>query len=459
MKRNSLWNSPPFLIACVLILISIIYIPEVSSVDGVSPTAEDDRANAAHYWPQWRGPLGIGVAPSADPPLEWSEKKNIRWKVKLPGKGHSTPVIWGDRIFLTAAIPYGDPISPRFTRPGSHDDLALVTRQRFVVLAVNRRDGKILWQRTVREDTPFEGGHYSGSFASASAVTDGRHVYAFFGSYGLYCLDLEGKLKWQTDLGDMHTLHGHGEGSSPALYSDTLIVNWDHEGSSFVIALDKRTGKQRWKMSRDEITSWSTPLVIEQNGRPQVIISATNRIRGYDLASGRLIWECGGLSHNVIASPVAARGIVYAGSSYEKRAMLAIRLDGAKGDITGTKQIVWSRDRDTPYVPSLLLYNDKLYFLKHYQGILSCLKAKTGDTIYGPVRLPGIYNVYSSPVGAAGRVYITSMEGSTIVLKHGAKPEVLALNVLDDNFNASPALVGNELFLRGEQYLYCIAGK
>ncbi|MCI0446819.1 PQQ-like beta-propeller repeat protein [bacterium] len=454
MMQNRELITLPVLLATALMLIGMLHFSEMlpSAVKG-------DEKGVSQNWAQWRGPLGTGFAPHANPPLEWSENKNIRWKLKLPGKGHSTPVIWADRIFLTAAIAYGEPVAPRFTRPGSHDDLALVHRQKFVVLAVNRKDGKILWQRTVREDTPFEGGHYSGSFASASPITDGERLFVFFGSFGLYCLDLEGNLKWQTDFGDMQTLHGHGEGSSPALHGNILVVNWDHEGQSFVIALDKRTGKQIWKMFRDEVTSWSTPLVINHNGNLQVVISATNRIRSYDLATGRIIWECGGLSHNVIASPVAANGIVYAGSSYEKKAFLAIRLAGARGDITGSNQVAWARDRDTPYVPSPLLYDDKLYFLKHYQGILSCVNAKNGDTIYGPARLPGIYNVYSSPVGAAGRVYISSMEGSTVVLKHGAKLEVLAVNVLDDNFNASPALVGNELFLRGEQYLYSIAEK
>lgn len=255
----------------------------------------------------------------------------------------------------------------------------------------------------------------------------------------------------------MQTLHGHGEGSSPALHDGTLIVNWDHEGSSFVVALDARTGKERWKVARDEVSSWSTPLVVEHQGRTQVIISATRRIRGYDLATGDVVWECGGLSRNVIASPVAAAGMVFAGSSYEKRAMLAIRLDGARGDITGTDRVVWTRDRDTPYVPSPLLYEDKLCFLRHYQGILSCVNARTGDTLYGPVRLPGIYDVYASPVGAAGRVYITSRDGTTLVLRHGSAPEVLALNRLDDSFSASAAVAGGELFLRGEEYLYRIA--
>jgi outer membrane protein assembly factor BamB len=290
-------------------------------------------------------------------------------------------------------------------------------------------------------------------------VTDGERVYAFFGSNGLYALDWNGEPLWNKDFGQMHSLHAHGEGSSPALHGDTLVVNWDHEGSSFVVALDRRTGKELWKSARKEITSWSTPLVVENGGRPQVVISATNRIRGYDLATGEVAWECGGLSHNVVASPVAGDGLLIAGSSYEKKAMLAIRLDGAKGDVTGTDRVIWSRDRNTPYVPSPLLYDDKLYFFSHYQALLFCLNPRTGEAHYGPARLPEAIDFYASPLGAAGRVYATSREGVTVVLKHGPAFEVLATNRLDDRFSASPVAAGSDLFLRGERHLYRISGE
>src|SRR5262249_41971335 len=260
-----------------------------------------------------------------------------------------------------------------------------------------------------------------------------------------------GRLLWKKDLGEMHSKHGHGEGSSPALHGDTLVINWDHEGQSFLVALDKRTGKQRWRVARAEDTSWATPIVVEHQGMAQVIVPGTNRLRGYDLASGALIWECGGLSSNIVASPVAANGVVYAGSSYDTRAMLAIRLDGSKGDITGTNQIVWTRSRGTPYVPSPLLYGDSLYNLQHYQGTIVRLDVKTGVDQGGPFRLRAIGDVSASPVGAAGRVYITSRDGVTQVMSHGEPtPKMLALNRLDDSFSASAALVGRELFLRGE---------
>ena len=411
-----------------------------------------------HQWPQWRGPLGTGVAPHGKPPVEWSEDRNIRWKTAIPGKGLSTPIIWGEHIFLTTAMPQGDPQERRAKpAPGAHDNVAPLSRQKFVVLAIDRRDGAILWRRTVRTEQPHESTHVTGSWASNSAVTDGEHVFASFGSRGVYCLDMDGEPVWQVDLGDMLSRHGHGEGSSPALHGDTLIVNWDHQGESFVVALDKRTGRQRWKVARDEITSWSTPLVVEHAGTAQVIISATNRVRGYDLADGRVIWECGGLSRNVVASPVAADGFVYVANSYDWQAMLAIRLDGARGDITDTDSVVWKLSRYTPYVPSPLLYGETLCFLQHNRGILTCLSAKTGRPLLGPRRLSGLHDVFASPVGAADRIYIASRNGKTAVLARGGDFELLAHNDLDDSFSASPAIVGDELYLRGKRSLYCIA--
>ncbi len=340
--------------------------------------------------------------------------------------------------------------------PGNHDNLPVTHRHRFVALAVSRTSGKILWQQTLREALPHEQGHHTGSLASNSPVTDGEHLFAFFGSFGLYCLDLDGELVWKADFGPMQSLHGHGEGSSPALYEDTLIVNWDHEGKSFIVALDKRTGEERWRVERNEVTSWASPIIIEHAGKPQVIVSGTSRVRGYDLASGKVLWECGGLSSNIVASPVYGDGMVFAGSSYDKRALLAIRLDGAAGDITDTGQVAWRRFRGTPYVPSPLLYDGGLYFLTHYQGILSRVDARTGKDEPGSFRLEGIENVYSSPVAAAGRIYVTDLDGTTIVIKSGPVPQRLSLNHLSEPISASAAIAGRQLFLRGEKHLYCL---
>ncbi len=421
--------------------------------------AAGDGADAEQNWPQWRGPLGTGVAPHASPPIEWSEKQNIRWKIALPGKGHSTPIIWGDQVFITTAISYGEVLNPGYSgEPGAHDEHPITHRHKFVVMGVSRRDGMILWERIVRDEVPHAGGHTTASLASHSLITDGERLFASFGSYGLYCLDLDGELLWEYDLGRMHTLHGHGEGSSPALYGDVLIVNWDHEGQSFLVAIDKRTGKERWKVERDGVTSWTTPIIVKHSGKPQVIVSGSEKVRAYDLTSGKAIWECGGLSvENVVASPVAGDGMVYVGSSYDKQGVLAIRFVDAKGDITGTDHVVWRRSRGAPYVPSPLLYGDSLYFLRQFQGILTRVNARTGEDRPGPFRLNGIRTVFASPVGASNRVYITDRDGTTAVISHDDTPELLALNRLDDSFSASAALVGRELFLRGEEYLYCIA--
>lgn len=424
----------------------------------IHPMTCANGTDANHYWHQWRGPLATGVAPHADPPVEWSEGKNIRWKIELPGGGHSSPIVWGDKVFVTAAAPYGEALQPKYSdAPGAHDNLPVTHRYKYLVIAVNRRDGRILWERTVRQGLPHEMGHFTASLASNSPVTDGERVYAFFGSRGLFCFDMDGVPQWQKDLGEMQTKHGHGEGSSPALYGDMLVVNWDHEGQSFVAAYDKSSGKQRWSAARDEVTSWATPIVVEHAGKPQVIISGTHRVRGYDLPTGAVIWECGGLSANIVASPVAADGMVYAGSSYDRRVLLAIRLDGAKGDITETDRVLWRRKRGTPYVPSPLLYGNSLYFLRHYQGILSRVETTTGEDQGGPFRLGGLRDIYASPVAAANRIYITDRNGTTLVISHDDNPSVLAQNRLDDSFSASAALVGGEIFLRGEKNLYCIA--
>jgi outer membrane protein assembly factor BamB len=411
------------------------------------------------FWPQWRGPLANGFAPHADSPVRWSEGDHIRWKIPVPGKGHSSPIVFGDAVYLLAAAPVGRGQGPVFdSAPGVHDSLPVTHRHEYLVLAFARTDGHLLWKRMVREEFPHEGGHVTGSPVSNSPITDGELLYAFFGSRGLYCLDLSGAIVWQKDLGKMQTLHAHGEGSSPAIYRDTLIVNWDHEGKSFLHAFDKRTGKELWKTPRDEITSWSTPLIVEVERKPQVIVSATKRIRGYDLATGAQIWECAGLTDNVVSSPVFTRGMLVAGNSYYQQAMVGIRVAGANGDITGTAHVAWTLKRNTPYVSSPLLFNDTLYVVRHNQNVLSRLNPMTGEFVGEMLRLEGIRDfIFSSPVAAAGRIYVTGRDGSTVVLRGEGDNAILAVNRLDDSFSASAALVEKEIYLRGERFLYCIA--
>ncbi|MFT5468974.1 MAG: outer membrane protein assembly factor BamB [Verrucomicrobiales bacterium] len=432
----------------------------ILSTSLASAAADEDVASA--QWPNFRGPLGTGVAPLADPPLEWAEDKNVNWKLELPGLGHSSPVVWGDQIFLTAATAFGDPLSePKFSgRPGAHNNLAISRQQRFLVFAVDRENGEVAWQSTVHEQLPHEGGHETGTFASASPITDGERVYAFFGSYGIFCLDAkDGKVLWNKDFGDQFTKHGHGEGASPALFGDVLVANWDHEGHSFIAAFDKRTGEPKWRTLRDERTSWSTPIVAEVDGKPQVIVSATNAVRGYDLKTGEEIWKASGLSDNVVATPIFEDGIVYALSSYTFRAGMAISIVGASGDLTETDRILWKRDDRTPYIPSPLLYDGMLYYLAHYQGVLTRAVAETGEEPTGPFRLPEVNEIYASPVAAAGRIYFVDRSGRVLVIAAEAEPKPLALNELEDSFSATPALIGDELILRGEKFLYSIRDK
>ena len=426
----------------------------------VTAGALGQAVNPLAQWGQWRGPLATGAAPKADPPVEWSETKNIRWKTKLPGLGHSSPVVWGNLVFVTTAEMTGakKPFTG-VTPDGAHNNMNPLFDHQFAVMAIDRQTGAVAWRRTVATRQPHESTHESATWASNSPVTDGEHVLSFFGSNGLYCLDTGGRLLWSRDFGDMQVKHGHGEGASPLLHGETVVVNWDHEGASLIVALAKRTGVELWRQPRDEVTSWATPIVVTHDGQAQVVVSGTRRVRGYDLKTGAVIWEAGGLPGNIVASPVGADGMVFAAGSYEKQTLLAIRLAGAKGELAGTQQIAWQKNRSTPYVPSPLLYDGWLYYLRHYQGVLSRVNAKTGDEPSGPFRLGSVFNIYSSPVAAAGRIYVTDRNGKTLVISNDPEPKALTLNKLDDRFSASAALVGDAIFLRGEKFLYCIGEK
>jgi len=408
------------------------------------------------HWPQWRGPLANGVAPDATPPLKWSETTNVRWKVAIPGRGSSTPVVWGNRIYLLTAIPVGVPGDAQHEPRGGLRSFGV---HRFVVMAIDRDTGRTVWQRVAREQVPHEGTHNdNGTWASGSPITDGERVYAYFESFGLYAYDMNGSLAWETDLGDKRMRNEFGEGSTPALHGNTLVVVWDHRGdSSFIVALDTRDGTELWRQPRDEVDTWATPLIIEVNGRPQVIVSAQERIRGYDLETGEVIWEGDGLTRNPIPSPVHEDGLVILTSGFGGNDLRAVRVAQARGVIDGTPAVAWSLDRDTPYVPSPVIANGVLYLLKSNSGVLSTFDVKTGTPHYRNQRLSGVPNVFSSPVATPDRVYFTGREGTTIVLRTGPDYEVLATNTLDDEFDASPALAGSDMYLRGHTYLYALA--
>lgn len=419
-------------------------------------------------WPAWRGPLQTGASPTADPPVRWSETENVRWKTPIPGDGTATPIVWGNQVFVLTAVPApggavdtgskssgtGTAEPPR--GPGGFRSEKPTQPVQFNVVCLERSTGKMRWTKTLKETLPHEGHHKDHGFASASPVTDGQMLIVSFGSRGLYGLDLEGNVKWNRDLGLMQTRNSFGEGSSPALHGDTVVLLWDHEGEDFIAAFDKNTGREKWRTPRDEPTTWSTPLIVEHGGRSLVVVPATGKTRCYDLADGQQVWEAPGLTANVIPSPVGVGDMVYVTSGFRGSMVRAIKL-GGKGNLEGTPALVWQADRATPYVPSPLLVDGYLYLLSSNNGLLSCLDAKTGQPGYAAERLAGIQNVYASPVAARDRIYVLGRDGACLVLRRGPKLEILATNKVDDATDASIALAGRDLFIRGQHRLYCVS--
>ena len=405
----------------------------------MSPVASADN------WGHWRGPIGNGAASTATPPTEWSSTKNVKWKVEVPGIGSSSPVIWGDQVFVTTAV----------SQDGG--DARSLTTLQFKLLCFDRKDGKLKWQKTAVVAKPHQETHGTNGFASASPCTDGQHVYAHFGSRGLYCYAMNGDLAWKRDdFPKMETRNSFGEGSSPTLEGDLIVVPWDHEGSSALYALDKRTGNTIWKTDRDEPTCWATPLVVEHAGRKQVIMNGQTCARSYDLETGKELWRCAGQTQRPCASPVADKDLVFVTSGHKGSFLGAFRLDG-QGDIQGTKSVAWTIDQDTPDIGSPLLSAGRIYFHKAKSGQLSCVDAATGKPFYMASRIPGLDTIYASPVAAGGHVYLTSRNGTTVVIKDAHDLQIEATNSLGETVDATPAPVDNQLFIRGEQHLFCIA--
>jgi outer membrane protein assembly factor BamB len=407
------------------------------------------------HWPHWRGPLANGLAPEADPPLKWNARRNVQWAAALPGEGSATPIIWGDQVFVLTAI---ETDQPRTTPPLPNPDARTTPPDRkyqYTVLCFDRNSGEKRWERIAAVAGPHEGRHGTNTYASGSPTTDGERLYVSFGSRGLFVFDMDGNPIWDRDLGEARTRRGWGEASTPVVSGDSLIVNWDTEDESFIVVTDAATGELKWRKDREEPTGWTTPLVVEHAGRKQVIVNGTNRVRSYDLATGEVLWQCGGQTTNAIPSPVADAETAYVMSGYGGSALFALPL-GASGDITGTPTVRWEQHRGTPYVPSPILVDGRLYFTQGNGNVLTCLDARTGERLFGPQRIDGIANIYASPVSAAGRIYFIGRGGTSVVIKAAGKYELLAVNELDDPIDASPALVGRQLFLRSNRRLYCI---
>lgn len=408
-------------------------------------------APAPVQWGQWRGPFNTGMA-ETDAPLRWTER-DVRWKLEVPGRGHSTPVIAGDRVYLTSAIPTGKGVGP--SAPGrAGGGAAAGLEHRFEVLAIDRNRGTIAWQRTATVATPHEGYHrVYGSFASNSPVTDGTRVFAFFGSRGLYAYRVDGSLIWKKDFGvQMRMDMAFGEGTPLTLHDDRLLVHFDHLDTGFLAMLDPATGKEIWRRKRTERYNWAAPFVARHGGRRQTIVSGLT-VRSYDFDTGQLVWEAAGLGENTIPQPVQHDDLVFAMSGHTVKTIMAVRL-GRQGNVTGTDAIAWSTPRGAPYTPSPVLHDGRLYVLTD-NGQLSCFDAATGKPHYQQARLRQPYNFKASPVGANGKLYLASEEGDVVVVKMGDTFEVLATNTMDgQSFVASPVIVEGDIYLRSRSHLF-----
>lgn len=400
-------------------------------------------------WPGWRGPRGDGTTADA-PPVEWSEAKNVRWKVDLAGAGLSSPIVSGDRVFLTTAVPTGvkraGEVSERFREPFELEE------QELLVLAFARSTGAELWKKRVHRAMPHEPTHPTNSYATPTPATDGARVYCSFGSFGLFALTTAGEPVWQVDFGDLVN-NGHGEGSSPLVHDGGVFVLWAHSGTSFLARLDAATGAESWRIPVPEGNNCSTPLVVHVAGEDQIVV-AGRRTLGCDPATGKLVWSFGDDRPDGItsmASPVALDELVVIPSVNRRdlRALIATSGDGPAEEL-------WSR-RSNDNIPSPVLHQGKLVYLKGDSGQLTVIDSTSGEAEYGPERLQGVTEAWASPVIAGGRLYVIGRDGSSEVL--ALEPEVrsLAVNVLEDHFDASPAVAGNELFLRGAARLYCVA--
>ena len=421
--------------------------------------AEPTGHEFASNWHRWRGPNSTGYSPTATPPIAWSETENLRWKVPVEGHGTASPIVWNDRIFVLTAVNSGivDPTLPKpedqpkrvfgITHPN--------TTYQFIVLCIDCKTGETLWRDVAIELIPHEGHHNDASFASASPVTDSERLYCWFGSAGLFCYDLTGNRLWQRDLGKAYVGASLGEGASPAVHGDRVVIVRDHARQSTIEVLDTATGDTVWKQDRDEPNAWATPRIIEHSGHTQVITAASNFVRSYDLNTGKIIWQCSGLTGNVTPVPAIRNDSVICMSGYEGFKAMSFPLD-ATGDISNSDRINWSTDRGTPYVPSSVLVDDHLYFTQSNQPILTCLNADTGEPIIDRTRLDGLKNIYSSPVAANGHIYVTGRNGRTVVLKHGNSLEIVAKNQINGRVDASPALAGDQIFIRTLTDLYCV---
>lgn len=420
---------------------------------------------AAENWPQFRGPNATGVAEGKNLPDHWSATENVAWKTDIPGRGWSSPVVWGEKIFLTSVINTGESEEPK---KGLYFGGNRTTPPDYVhqwkVYCLDLKSGEILWEKQVHEGKPITPIHLKSSYASETPITDGERVYCMFGNLGIFCFDLDGNELWNHRLDPKAMRFGWGTAASPAIHQGRLYVVNDNDDESYLLALDAKTGEQIWRVLRDEKSNWATPYVWEHDGKSEIVTPGTGKVRSYDL-EGNLLWWLEGMSSITIATPFEHDGLLYVSSGYvmdQQRPIYAIR-PGAQGDITlkdgaeTNESIVWSQAKAAPYNPSTLVYGGRLYVL-YDRGIVSCFDAKSGADVFGPERLPDGGSCTSSPWAYDGKIFCLNEDGVTFVLKAGDKYELSHTNSLtpEDMCMATPAIAGDRLLIRTSARIYCI---
>jgi outer membrane protein assembly factor BamB len=421
-------------------------------------------AIAEDHWPMFRGPRADGMAPEGRLPEEWSDTKNVAWKTPIPGLGWSSPIVWGKKVFLTTAVSTGEEAKPaKGLYMGSSPKTT--NEHRWLVLCLDLETGKILWEKEVHKGVPPQTRHIKNTHASETPVTDGEHVYAYFGAIGgLYCLDMDGKITWHKNWHPLPTSWGWGTGASPILFKDKLLIVNDNEKSSSMMAFNKQNGEELWKIDRQEKSNWATPFVWENKLRTEIVTAGSGRVRSYDL-NGKLLWEFKGMSGITIPTPMAKDGLLYVASGYvmdRNKPVYAI-LPGAKGDITlkegeeHNEFIVWKQPKAAAYHPSPLVIGEHLYILLD-SGQINCFEAKTGKEIYGKQRIhPSASRFTASPWYANGKIFCLSEDGDTFVIQPGPEFKLLGRNTLNGEMcMATPALLSDRLLIRTQNHLFCL---
>jgi outer membrane protein assembly factor BamB len=430
---------------------------------GAVPAALGDDAG---NWPQWRGPGGLGISSETGFAAEWSPTSHIAWKTEIPGRGHSSPVVWGDRIFLTtsfkeeqvpgrkAPVHLGFDFTPGYVHPDAVD---IDFKHSLQVLALDAKDGRIVWTQTAYDGLMFDDRHRKNTYASPTVATDGRLVYAFFESLGLFAYDFDGHLKWKTSLGPIIKA-GLGPGTSPVVYENLVILQCDQEmgDGSFIVGLNRDTGAEVWRADRKNRRSWATPLLVRAGDHVELVASGAESVIAYNPATGKELWRANGTDSHPIPSPVAGHGLVVMSAGSQAKRALAIRLGGT-GDLTNSPSVVWRYNKGTAYVPSPILVGKYVYLMTD-AGILTCLDVDTGQLVYEGGRVPVPATFTASPVSFGDVILLTSEDGDTFMIKAGPTFEVIRTNSVGEPVFASPALAHGMIYIRGEQHLFAIGG-